>query len=53
LHHTAALPAVIAGITVVTIGFFVVHSVASGWVAFLADRNKSHAASLYLLSYPP
>src|SRR5258708_9716479 len=28
-----------------------VHSVASGGVGRLASRNKSHAASLYLLSY--
>lgn len=45
------LPLVIAGIVVVTIGFFTVHAVASGWVGRLAHENKSHAASLYLLSY--
>jgi YNFM family putative membrane transporter len=42
---------VIAVIVVITVGFFMVHSVASGWVGRLASRNKSHAASLYLLSY--
>ncbi|MGY8666039.1 MFS transporter [Bradyrhizobium sp. UFLA05-109] len=46
-----SLLAVIAGISVITVGFFVVHSVVSGWVGYLADRNKSHATSLYLLSY--
>src|SRR5882757_5156928 len=45
------LTSVIAGIVVITVGFFMVHSVASGWVGRLASRNKSHAASLYLLSY--
>lgn len=45
------LIAVIVGIIVVTVGFFMVHSVASGWVGLLANRDKSHAASLYLLSY--
>jgi YNFM family putative membrane transporter len=45
------LIAVVAAIIVVTIGFFMVHSVASGWVGRLANRDKSHAASLYLLAY--
>jgi YNFM family putative membrane transporter len=43
--------AVIVGIIVTTIGFFFVHPVASGWIGFLANRDRSHAASLYLLSY--
>ena len=43
--------AVIVGIIVITIGFFFVHPVASGWIGFLANRDRSHAASLYLLSY--
>jgi MFS transporter, YNFM family, putative membrane transport protein len=42
---------VIVGIVLVTIGFFVAHSVASGWVGRLAGSAKGHAASLYLLSY--
>jgi YNFM family putative membrane transporter len=45
------LPAIVAGIAVVTVGFFVVHSVASAWVGRLAGRDKGHAASLYLLAY--
>ncbi len=45
------IAAMIAGIVVTTIGFFMIHSVASGWVGRLASRNKSHAASLYLLAY--
>jgi YNFM family putative membrane transporter len=43
--------AIVAGIAVVTVGFFFVHSVASAWVGRLAERDKGHAASLYLLAY--
>ena len=46
-----ALLALIAGIALVTIGFFVAHGVASGWVGQIAQGAKSHAASLYLLAY--
>lgn len=42
---------VIAGIALVTIGFFISHSVASGWVGRMAANTKGHAASLYLLAY--
>ena len=42
---------VIAGISVLTFGFFVAHSVASGWVGQLALQSKGHASSLYLLAY--
>jgi MFS transporter, YNFM family, putative membrane transport protein len=45
------LIAVIAGVALVTVGFFVAHAVASGWVGRLASRAKGHAASLYLLAY--
>jgi YNFM family putative membrane transporter len=45
------LPVVIAGVAVLTGGFFVVHSVASGWVGRLAGAGRSHASSLYLLAY--
>ena len=45
------LAAIVAGIAVVTVGFFVVHSVASAWVGRLANRDKGHASSLYLLAY--
>jgi YNFM family putative membrane transporter len=51
LTMEAHLFAVIAGISVITIGFFVTHSVASGWVGHLASGAKGHASSLYLLSY--
>lgn len=42
---------VVIGVVFVTVGFFGIHSVASSWVGRLARRNKSHASSLYLLSY--
>lgn len=47
----APLAGIIIGVVVLTIGFFTVHAVASGWVGRLAEANKSHAASLYLLAY--
>ncbi len=46
-----ALFALIAGIALVTIGFFVAHGIASGWVGRMAKGAKGHAASLYLLAY--
>ncbi|MCU7727997.1 MFS transporter [Actinoplanes sp. KI2] len=48
------LPVVIAGLAVMTAGFFVVHGVASGWVparAHLGDVPAGQAASLYLVAY--
>ncbi len=45
------LLAVIAGVVLVTSGFFMTHSVASGWVGRLATEAKGHASSLYLLAY--
>ena len=46
-----ALPGVIAGIAVLTSGFFAAHAVASGWVGMLGGASKGHAASLYMLAY--
>jgi YNFM family putative membrane transporter len=45
------LIAMILGIIVVTTGFFMVQSIASGWVGRLAQGTKGHASSLYLLAY--
>lgn len=45
------LAAIITGIAIVTIGFFMAHAVASAWVGALAAGAKAHAASLYLLLY--
>jgi MFS transporter, YNFM family, putative membrane transport protein len=48
LHPVAAI---IGGIAVLTIGFFIGHSTASSWVANSAAGTKGHASSLYLLAY--
>jgi YNFM family putative membrane transporter len=45
------LAGVVGGIVLLTIGFFIAHSVASGWVGPMASGAKAHAASLYLLAY--
>ncbi|MGI2032824.1 MFS transporter [Rhizobium panacihumi] len=45
------LPLIIAGIVLLTIGFFMSHSLASAQVAKLARGTKGHASSLYLLAY--
>lgn len=51
LSAGSPLAMVVAGIVVLTIGFFITHSVASGWVGKLATGAKGYAASLYLLAY--
>lgn len=45
------LPLVIAGVALITAGFFVAHSVASSMIGPAAGVAKAHAASLYLLFY--
>ena len=45
------LPAIMLGLALVTIGFFVSHSVASAWVGQRATRDRGHASALYLLAY--
>jgi MFS transporter, YNFM family, putative membrane transport protein len=45
------LGAIVAGVILVTSGFFCAHAVASGWVGRLARTAKGHASSLYLLTY--
>ncbi|MCW2810251.1 MAG: Major facilitator superfamily [Friedmanniella sp.] len=48
------LAALVAGLTVMTIGFFAAHGVASGWVAARATaggRATAQAASAYLFAY--
>ncbi|PLZ01029.1 MFS transporter [Burkholderia sp. WAC0059] len=42
---------IVAGIAVLTIGFFGTHSVASAWVGARAQANKAQASSLYLFAY--
>ncbi|WP_334174768.1 MFS transporter [Pseudoxanthobacter sp.] len=51
LTLSAGLAVIIAGIALVTTGFFIGHSVASSSVGRLAGPFKGHAASLYLLFY--
>jgi YNFM family putative membrane transporter len=46
-----ALALVIAGIALVTIGFFGAHSIASAWVGRRARGNRGQAAALYLFFY--
>lgn len=45
------LAAMIVGLIVITTGFFITQSVASGWVGRIAKTTKGHASSLYLLAY--
>jgi YNFM family putative membrane transporter len=47
----SGLTAIIAGIVVVTAGFFIISAVASGWVGRLAGSAKGHATSLYMLAF--
>ena len=46
-----ALAGMALGVVLLTVGFFIAHSVASGWVGRMASQAKGHAASLYLLAY--
>ena len=49
-----SLPCVVAGLAVMTAGFFAVHGVASGWVPVRAHAGgvaSAQAASLYLFAY--
>ncbi len=45
------LPLVVAGIALVTIGFFGAHSIASAWVGRRARSQRGQAAALYLFFY--
>jgi YNFM family putative membrane transporter len=45
------LLAVILGIVIFTIGFFITHAIASAWVGCLAGRARAQASSLYLFAY--
>jgi YNFM family putative membrane transporter len=46
-----ALTAIIAGIAVLTFGFFGAHSVASSWVGLRARHSRAQASALYLFFY--
>ena len=45
------LAVIVAGIAVLTAGFFGAHSVASSWVGLRAQHSKAQASSLYLFFY--
>lgn len=51
LTLSGSLASTLCGLALITIGFFVSHSIASGWVGHRAAVDKGHAASLYLLAY--
>lgn len=51
LMEPDSMVAIIAGLGVLTVGFFAGHATASGWVGLLAEDGKGHAAGLYLLGY--
>ena len=42
---------VVAGLLVLTAGFFAAHSVASGWAPVVGGRHPSQASALYVCSY--
>ncbi len=48
VHHLAAI---VAGVAVLTFGFFGAHSTVSSWVGLRAKRAKAQASSLYLFFY--
>jgi YNFM family putative membrane transporter len=43
--------AIVAGMAILTFGFFGAHSVASSWVGRRATANRAHATALYLFAY--
>ena len=47
----ASLWLIVAGIALVTIGFFGAHSIASAWVGRRAAANRGQASALYLFFY--
>ncbi|GAC1696104.1 MAG: MFS transporter [Gemmatimonadaceae bacterium] len=51
LTWSARLAVIVAGVAVITFGFFAAHSVASSWVGLRARHAKAQAASLYLFFY--
>lgn len=51
LTFPISLPLKVGGLIIFTFGFFGAHSIASGWVSFLAKIDKAQASSLYLFAY--
>ncbi|MCV7443834.1 MFS transporter [Mycobacterium paraense] len=46
-----SLATIVLGVAVFTGGFFAAHTVASGWVGAVAQRDRAEASALYLFSY--
>jgi predicted MFS family arabinose efflux permease len=46
-----SLPAILAGLVVLTAGFFAAHGLGSGWTGALASTGRAQAAALYNLGY--
>ncbi len=46
-----SLPVMVAGLIVLTFGFFGAHAIASGWAPAMVAQDKAQASSLYLLFY--
>ena len=46
-----SLPSVVAGLLILTAGFFAAHAVASGWTPLAAPGGRAQASSLYTLAY--
>lgn len=51
LTSPAHLSIKVIGLVIFTFGFFGSHSIASGWVSQLANKDKAQASSLYLFAY--
>jgi YNFM family putative membrane transporter len=51
LTNVSSLPLIIAGIAILTAGFFAGHSVASSWIGRCAHKSPAQASALYLLAY--
>jgi YNFM family putative membrane transporter len=45
------VPTIVAGIALLTFGFFAAHSIVSSWVGLRAHRARAQASSLYLFFY--
>lgn len=45
------LPLTLLGMIAFTVGFFAVHSTASGWVGQIATHDRAEASSMYVFSY--
>lgn len=45
------LPLTLLGMISFTVGFFAVHSTASGWVGQIATRDRAEASSMYVFCY--